>query len=577
MKPVLNTAVYCFSISLLVLSVFNIYYANRVLPGVYLNAQYVGNLPYAKSSLDKINFEGAENAELNLKIDDSMYVIPFDDLDLAVTYDLTYKSLYSTGRENYFQTLGTIIGFIKPYGSRNLEYSINEYKLNKYLSTISSISFPETKDAYFYINENNQLDIKEPSIGHVLNLQSIKDSVLQDISNGELNCRFSTSIYIPTLLYSDLFQAKENVSSFLNVPVVLDSENYTRSLTNIEKLNLLDIYKRPSENTLSYKMNKMYAAALINEISSEVNVEPKGTEFKIQDNKVEFDPPRTGWKMDLAKSLDNLIKSYTVSTLAVSTDSVNVPLVVEKINPPENSNEYGITELIAEGVSYFKGSAASRISNIVTASNKLSGTLVAPGDSFSFNKAVGPIDIQNGFNEAYVISKGRTVLGTGGGVCQASTTVFRAALNGGFPITARTAHAYRVGYYEQGFKPGLDATIYQPTLDFAFKNDTKHHILVFSTVDTTTATMTVKIYGTGDGRKVELSEPKMISQIPPPEAKYIETHDLPKGVVKQVEYPAWGGQSIFTRVVTNSKGAVLYEDEFKSNYTPWAAVFEKGV
>lgn len=153
---------------------------------------------------------------------------------------------------------------------------------------------------------------------------------------------------------------------------------------------------------------------------------------------------------------------------------------------------------------------------------------------------------------------------------------FRAALNGGFPITERTAHAYRVSYYEQNSEIGYDATIYQPSVDLKFKNDTEHYILVTSEVDVENMKMWVRIYGTKDGRTVEVTKPKLGPQIKPPETVYEDDPTLPKGQLVQIEYPAWGGTSVFKQIVKNKDGSVRFEQEFKSYYRPWAAVFKKG-
>ena len=132
--------------------------------------------------------------------------------------------------------------------------------------------------------------------------------------------------------------------------------------------------------------------------------------------------------------------------------------------------------------------------------------MVEPGGTFSFVEAIGPINRANGFTAAKIISGGRTILGDGGGVCQVSTTIFRAALNSGLPIVERNAHSYRVSYYEQDAPPGLDATIYSPSVDLKFQNDTDSYILVASEYNQENATLKYTIYGQSDGRVVEVTE-----------------------------------------------------------------------
>ena len=167
------------------------------------------------------------------------------------------------------------------------------------------------------------------------------------------------------------------------------------------------------------------------------------------------------------------------------------------------------------------------------------------------------------------------MLGDGGGVCQVSTTVFRAALNAGLTITERKAHAYRVGYYEQDSKPGIDATVYNPTADLKFLNDTENHILIQTKVDTKNMNMSVQIYGTKDDRVASISVPKISSQTPPPATLYVDDPTLPLGQMKQIDWSAWGAKVSFNYKVTKGD-ETLFEKTFYSNYQPWRAVYLKG-
>ena len=142
------------------------------------------------------------------------------------------------------------------------------------------------------------------------------------------------------------------------------------------------------------------------------------------------------------------------------------------------ARELGITELVSQGVTYFLGSAATRVKNIATSAGKFHGVIVGPGETFSFDEFLGDVSLDQGYAEALIIFNGRTIKGVGGGVCQVSTTAFRAAYQAGFPIVERWPHAYRVSWYERGFGPGLDATVFAPEVDFKFKNDTPYHLLI---------------------------------------------------------------------------------------------------
>ena len=201
--------------------------------------------------------------------------------------------------------------------------------------------------------------------------------------------------------------------------------------------------------------------------------------------------------------------------------------------------------------------------------------MVPPNEIFSFNEVLGDVSSYTGYKAAYVIMEGKTVLGDGGGVCQVSTTLFRAVLSAGLPIMERRAHAYRVGYYEQGSSVGLDATVYSPTTDFKFKNDTANYLLIQPTIDNNNYSLIFEIYGTSDGRVATTTKPIISSQIAPADDLYIDDPTLPLGNVKQTEHKAWGAKVSFNYHVERD-GQVLIDQKFSSNYRPWQAVYLRG-
>ena len=143
------------------------------------------------------------------------------------------------------------------------------------------------------------------------------------------------------------------------------------------------------------------------------------------------------------------------------------------------------------------------------------------------------------------------------------------------PIVERNPHAYRVRYYEIESPVGVDASIYQPSLDFRFKNDTPNYLLIQTAWNLDEQSLSFKIYGTPDGREVELSESVITSQTPPPTPLYQDDPSLAKGTVRQVDFPAWGAVAQFTRKVTKD-GETLYDDVFRTAYQAWRAVYLVG-
>ncbi len=310
-----------------------------------------------------------------------------------------------------------------------------------------------------------------------------------------------------------------------------------------------------------------------------INIPVQEALFQFAGGKVTaFKPSRDGRKLNIASTKANFSK--LLASVPTSQEQIlTLAVVVDPIKPTiqtQETNVLGVQELIGRGYSEFAHSIPGRIHNVALTASKINGILIKPGEIFSFNQAVGDISEATGFQPAYIIKDGRTVLGDGGGVCQVSTTLFRAALAAGLPIIKRQAHAYRVAYYEQaGYKAGLDATVFAPSVDFQFKNDTPGYILIQTSTDRRNLTLTIDLYGTNDGRKAEILNHVVGSITPPPPDLYQDDPTLPAGTVKQVDFAAWGAKASFQYKVTRD-GQVFQNETFYSNFRPWQAVFLRG-
>jgi len=256
-----------------------------------------------------------------------------------------------------------------------------------------------------------------------------------------------------------------------------------------------------------------------------------------------------------------------------ATQVITAPLTI--VQPKVDSNkisELGIVEQVSEGTTYFKGSARERVQNIVNAAGKFTGAVVPPGEEFSFNQTVGDVSAANGFVDSLIIRGDRTETGVGGGVCQVSTTAFRAAFWGGFPIIERYPHSYVVSWYGD---PGYDASIFTPSADFRFLNDTGHYLLVKPEVDTKQGRITFHIYGTKPDRVVEAEKSVITNKQPAPKPLYLVNPDLPMGKIKQVDWAKDGMDVMVKRIIKYADGRVK-ENKFVSKYRPWQAVYEYG-
>jgi vancomycin resistance protein YoaR len=263
----------------------------------------------------------------------------------------------------------------------------------------------------------------------------------------------------------------------------------------------------------------------------------------------------------------------------------DIPLVLLQAKPQVGDDataaSLGITDLVSSYTSYFYGSKPERLQNIEAAASRFHGLLIPPNTTFSMGEAIGDISLDNGYAEALIIYNGQSIKGVGGGVCQVSTTLFRAALYGGYPIVERHEHAYRVYYYEQtatGTEPrlaGLDATVYFPLVDLKFTNDRPYWLLMETYPDE--QKLEWKFYSGDDGRTVDVQNLGLRNVVPAPEPRFEEKPDLPPDTCKQVEWPGDGADiTVIRTVMLNGQRLVLEGDTTQTHYQPWQAVYQYG-
>lgn len=271
---------------------------------------------------------------------------------------------------------------------------------------------------------------------------------------------------------------------------------------------------------------------------------------------------------------------------AIGSDRHEVAIPVETGSAPAVSTEalmadLGVTEMVALGDSGFAGSDAGRDLNVRLAAERLDGTLVPPGGVFSYNAAIGTL-FDSGYAQADATIEGSGGTAEGGGVCQVSTTVFRAALNAGLPIVEWWPHSYRSPFYEQqGWSAGFDAAIVQvygddaAGTDLRFQNPTDGWILVGARVDED-AHLVVELRGTDPGYTVEFGDPitEWTAAAPAPEIA-VDPALAPGDVVE--ERAATEGLTVsVVRRVYDGAGNEIATDTFVSPYQPRAAVQRVG-
>ena len=222
----------------------------------------------------------------------------------------------------------------------------------------------------------------------------------------------------------------------------------------------------------------------------------------------------------------------------------------------------GIRQELVSYTTQMGESSSNRIHNVHLMADFIDGTIVQPGEVFSFNDVVGPRTAERGFLEGQEIIGSLVLPSIGGGVCQTATTLFNDAFEIGLPILARTNHNLYLAHYPIG----RDATVAWGGPDFRFKNDLKHAILIKTSY--TDATLTFTFYGTSEHRRVVSHTGAMVNWTSP-SMNYAVDPNAPRGSVKVVQGTGEKGFDVTVdRTVYAANGKQLRHDTFKSHYIP---------
>lgn len=568
-----------FAVSLFGTSVFIFEkkYKDKVYPGIHLGAQNVSGFTQEelKKSISqfKTNLEGSGIIFTYKDTHTTIFpqIIATEDPDLVyelfhIDSNATVADIFAIARTGDFSNdLKTKMSLIKtPFTVPLVTQVFTEKVTNALQGNFHTLEIP-AKNAKLTINKSLDIAIIPEEEGIVPDYASAiaeLEANLQSFQKREIVVRAQKDT--PDVTREELNAHKEALKKLFAKRSALVL-SYEQNSWKISK----EVYKdwiTVQENRLLF--NDKLLGYIKKEIAGSVETPVEEARFALaKDGKVrEFKPSKEGLSIDYQKTQE------TTNTIFFDATKENqpIPLVTETIHPKyatESVNNLGIKELIGKGVSNFSGSPANRRHNIAAGKNALHGLLVPPGGEFSLVKALGTIDAQSGYLPELVIKGNRTIPEYGGGLCQIGTTLFRAALNSGLPITERRSHSYRVRYYEPA---GVDCTIYTPHPDCRFINDTDSHILI-QTYTTEKDDLVFEFWGAKDGRSVVMTDPILYNITKPPPTKYVETEDLPEGETKCTERAHDGAEAKFDYTVTYADGTKK-EQTFSSSYRPWQAV-----
>ncbi|MFA5270028.1 MAG: VanW family protein [Patescibacteria group bacterium] len=548
---------------------FDIVYANRVMPGVSLGGRQISGL--SLTAADEVVTDmiiKAKVSKLNLAYQSDRYAYTIDQLGMELDQAATLELLHRFGRTtNLITNLRERFG-----GALGLASFAAVYRFTPGFDTVvNNLAKKYNQPAVeATVNIKQQRAIASPAQpGLQLSVETFKQLLGERM--GQL--RF-TDLTIPIVDSNPAISTEvatataDHINQGLSTELTLTARGQASfTLSPAEMWEWLEVFT--DQSALVVRLKPAELEKFVRGLEPKVNQPMQNAIFKMNDKKlVAFQPDRPGRVLRTEDAIQGVQQNFLGETREVEL-AVNYLEAKTKL---ADLNNLGVNELVASGVSNFAGSPANRRHNIKTGASKFNNVIVAPAEPFSFNKTLGVVDQTTGYLPELVIKGDETIPEFGGGLCQVSTTAFRAILNGGYPVTERHNHSYRVVYYEPA---GTDATIYPPSPDLRFINDSPGHIVMQTYIDGNN--LHFDFYGTKMDRKVVIEGPKIFNITEPPEPVYIETSTIPEGETKQIDTAHRGANTVLYRRVYDAKGKEISHDEFKSYYVPWPAKFLVGV
>ena len=563
-------------------------YNDRVYPQVFVAGMNVGGMS-REDALQVLQTRAAqlENDTISFTYNGQTWNPTLSQLGVSVDYNSTLDSAYAVGREPHaMDRFTSSVGLLRNEHDVPLSMTVDQNQLTAWFASVTSDLGTPPHDASLAV-ENGKVVLTQDVDGTVVDTAAAQAIILNAITTLQpVNATLPVRAFTASVHTADLSAAQASLQTALSKPVTISFEGQKWDLTP-DVLGQFVVQTVDPNKTGASAVNveldiKALGKYLTKTYAGDINRDAVDAQVSWDYNKGEV--VATQASVDGVKMKPSTFAQAVAASFFGNHGSVDVPVTVQAPQIDSNNlSALGITSKLAVGDSNFQGSDDGRATNIQVGVGLLNGTLVPPHGEFSFNHSIGVIEADKGYVESGVIDGDRIGRDIGGGICQVSTTVFRAALLAGLPIpqTDWHPHTYRLQFYEQdGWAPGFDASILQPDYDpmsggdFKFENPTDSWLLVEAYTDDTQRVYVI-IYGPDLGYQVKISDPIIGDAIQPDEAdKEIPNSDLPPGTVRQTEYAVPGYNVSFTRDVYDRDGNLLIEDTFDSPYASHPNVWQ---
>ena len=480
----------------------------KIVKGVKINNIDVSNLTI-NEAYQKLKEQFDEQVSKNIKVKQGEYETTISLNQVEAKYDIieAINQAYKIGRNKNIIISNYAILKTKLFSTKiEKTININEEELNKIVEDISAKIPGIVVESSYYI-EGENLIISNGKVGIKVNKEELKNRIIKAINQ----------------------QLKGNDIENIEIPI----EEKEPEKINIEKIRE-EIYKEPKN--AYYEENPVVLHKEIEGIDIKISVE------------------------EAKKILEEQKEEYVIP-LTITKPEVTVKDLRSQNFFPEQLSKY---------VTRYDESNINRSTNIKLASEKINGTILMPGETFSYNKIVGERTIKAGYKEASVYMGGKVVDGIGGGICQVSSTLYNAVLEANLEITERRNHYFITGYVSAS----KDATVSYGSIDFKFKNTRTYPIKIECISQN--GICQIEIKGIKEDIEYEVVIEDKITEVIPYTTRYIKTNKLEKGEENQIQKGVNGYKSEAYRILRINGKVISRTLLSKDSYNPLERIIEQG-
>jgi vancomycin resistance protein YoaR len=575
-------------VMMIVLTGYEFLHEDEIYPGVstVLDMDLAGMTRQEAAAALSDRFTYPDEAVFTFRYGDQSWQFTAGELGVQLDIDATIDAAYHAGRDG-----NRVENFLSQLDIRMNGYPVtpvviyNQSQAEKLLNEIAEtyINRP-VLDATLTVRDHRAY--APPSqVGRAVDIPAALMVLRQEIL--ALNTRSEIVLVVnetqPTV--RDASAAAQQINLALVAPVEFfvrpedgSKGPWVSQIASLEQMLVIEpVQNDDGSGGYQVSLNLDQAREFLNSLAPELTQMPVNARFTFNDETKQLEAIQNS-QPGRGLDVESTVAAFEKAVFASSPAERRVALVFQEVQPdiPDSATavQLGITELVVKRTTYFYGSTAARRTNIDVAASRFHGLVIPPGGIFSFNEWLGDVSVESGYEQGLIIVGNQTITGVGGGVCQVASTAFQTAFYGGYPIMERVEHAYRVGYYEEGEGPGMDATVYYPIVDLRFQNDTPYYLLIETYVNQSNSTVTWKFYSTSLNRRVVKDGPYIRNVTPAPPPQYHANAALTPGQVRQIDYAVSGADVYVYRTVYEGDRVIIDNEEFHSHYVPWSDQYE---